>query len=191
MLFCRICRILGGGHPSIRSTRWLCYTAITLLHSYVIDTFISLCTSSAPYLRKAQALLRAVVIDRIFGALPRFWTIDGCCLTPSPLVGMATYPLRHTWSEGEGPLRSTRCTIRLNVCTDCHVPAVLLLLLNTIFWLVLQVTFGEGRLGFTLCREATGPRKGKGVVCKVHTGSTAHTLGVAIGDIAIGANKHR
>ncbi|CAM9509281.1 unnamed protein product [Pylaiella littoralis] len=54
-----------------------------------------------------------------------------------------------------------------------------------------DVTFGEGRLGFTLCREAAGPRKGKGVVCKVHTGSTAHTLGVAVGDVAVGVNKHR
>lgn len=29
------------------------------------------------------------------------------------------------------------------------------------------------------------------MVCKVHTGSTAHTLGVAVGDVAVGVNKHR
>ncbi|CAM9112784.1 unnamed protein product [Scytosiphon promiscuus] len=54
-----------------------------------------------------------------------------------------------------------------------------------------QVTFGEGRLGFTLFREDAGPGKGKGVVCKVHPGSTAHSLGVREGDTVSGVNKHR
>ena len=54
-----------------------------------------------------------------------------------------------------------------------------------------QVTFGEGRLGFTLFREETGRRKGKGVVCRVHTGSMAQTLGVQLGDMVSGVNKRR
>eukprot|EP00904_Undaria_pinnatifida_P008715 jgi/Undpi1/4974/HiC_scaffold_19.g08326.m1 len=54
-----------------------------------------------------------------------------------------------------------------------------------------EVTFGEGRLGFTLFREETGRRKGKGVVCRVHTGSMAQTLGVQLGDMVSGVNKRR
>ncbi|CAM9356151.1 unnamed protein product [Ectocarpus fasciculatus] len=54
-----------------------------------------------------------------------------------------------------------------------------------------EVTFGEGRFGFTLFREDAGPRKGQGVVCKVHTGSTAHSLGVSEGDTVTGVNKQR
>lgn len=55
----------------------------------------------------------------------------------------------------------------------------------------IQATFGEGRLGFTLFREEMGPRKGKGVVCKVHQGGTAQTLGVQLGDAVSGVNKRR
>lgn len=53
------------------------------------------------------------------------------------------------------------------------------------------MTFGEGRLGFTLFREEAGPKKGKGVVCRVHPGSTAKTLGVQLGDTVSGVNKRR
>ncbi|CAB1112131.1 unnamed protein product [Ectocarpus sp. CCAP 1310/34] len=54
-----------------------------------------------------------------------------------------------------------------------------------------EVTFGEGRFGFTLFREDVGSRRGQGVVCKVHTGSTAHSLGVSEGDAVTGVNKQR
>lgn len=55
----------------------------------------------------------------------------------------------------------------------------------------MQVTFGDGRFGFTLAREESGKNKGKGVVCKVHLHTTAQTLGVKVGDIVTGVNKRR
>lgn len=54
-----------------------------------------------------------------------------------------------------------------------------------------QVTFGEGRFGFTLFKEENGPRKGKGVVSKVHAGTSAERLGVHLGDVVIGVNMRR
>ncbi|CAM9462660.1 unnamed protein product [Discosporangium mesarthrocarpum] len=54
-----------------------------------------------------------------------------------------------------------------------------------------EVTFGEGRLGFTLLKEEQGPSQGRGIVCRVQPGSTADQLGVLKGDILCGLNKRR
>lgn len=54
-----------------------------------------------------------------------------------------------------------------------------------------KVTFGEGKFGFTLLKAGSGPRKGKGIVSRVHQNSTAHSLGVKIGDMVTGVNKRR
>ncbi|CAM9155534.1 unnamed protein product [Choristocarpus tenellus] len=54
-----------------------------------------------------------------------------------------------------------------------------------------EVTFGEGRLGFTLLREEEGRSKAWGVVCRVQPDGIAHSLGVREGDILCGINKRR
>lgn len=84
---------------------------------------------------------------------------------------------------------ATRLSI---ICTLRDCPQTLFLMCHSqLLFSASKVTFGEGRLGFTLFREDAGPRKGKGVVCKVHPGSTAHSLGVREGDTVSGVNKHR
>ncbi|CAM9616125.1 unnamed protein product [Chrysoparadoxa australica] len=50
-----------------------------------------------------------------------------------------------------------------------------------------DVTFGEGRLGFTLLKAADGT----GVVCKVHPNSSAANLGVRRGDLVTGINRRK
>lgn len=94
------------------------------------------------------------------------------------------------YEKVSGLARHTNCVIQsVTVCSPFASSCTISFL--AMLFLAKQVTFGEGRLGFTIFREDVGSRKGQGVVCKVHTGSTAHTLGVQVGDMVTCVNKHR
>lgn len=54
-----------------------------------------------------------------------------------------------------------------------------------------KITFGEGKLGFTLMRAESGAYEGKGIVSRLHDNSTAQNLGVRMGDVVTGVNKRR